>query len=237
MDGHDFAEHLTCFGLTRQEAAVYHKLLQNGKQTGYEIAKTAGISRSNAYSALAALVEKGAAYLVEEAAKKYVPVRLNEFCDNYISRIKEEKKWLEANLPDEKIEEEGYITIEGEENIRNKIRRLLTNAEERVYISGYPAFIREFEPELLRLISQNKKVVVLTEETIDMPGAISYLSEKKGTQIGLITDSRYALTGEFGYGSLNNCLYSGKRNFVLLYKNVLANEIKLIKMCEGEEPK
>ena len=70
-----------------------------------------------------------------------------------------------------------------------------------------------------------------------MQGAISYLSEKKGTQIGLITDSRYALTGEFGYGSLNNCLYSGKRNFVLLYKNVLANEIKLIKMCEGEELK
>ena len=235
MDSRDFAEHLTCFGLTRQEAAIYHKLLQNGKQTGYEIAKTAGISRSNAYSALAALVEKGAAYLVEEAAKKYVPVRLDEFCENYIRRMREEKEWLEANLPDEKVEEEGYITIEGAENICNKIRCLLIKAEERVYISGSSAFVREFSSELKNLLEKGRKVVVLTDGEVDLPGAISYRSEIKEMQIGLITDSRYALTGEYGYGSMNNCLYSGKRNFVSLYKNVLANEIKLIKICRGED--
>ena len=65
--------YLTDFGLSRQEALVYEQLLIGGKQTGYEqlliggkqtgyeIARDTGISRSNAYTSLAALVEKGAA--------------------------------------------------------------------------------------------------------------------------------------------------------------------------------
>ena len=52
MDEHQFIECLIHYGLTRQEAIVYHRLLTDGKQTGYEIAKATGISRSNAYSGL-----------------------------------------------------------------------------------------------------------------------------------------------------------------------------------------
>ncbi len=74
-----FLEYLMHFGVTRQEALVYWTLLVKGKQTGYEVAKEAGISRSNAYSSLAGLVEKGAAYLVEESAKRYIPVAWRSF--------------------------------------------------------------------------------------------------------------------------------------------------------------
>ena len=59
MDANYLIESLMCFGLTRQEATVYLCLSQNGGMTGYEAAKQTGISRSNAYGALAGLVEKG----------------------------------------------------------------------------------------------------------------------------------------------------------------------------------
>lgn len=59
------AEKLVQFGLTRQEANIYLCLLQNKDLSGYEVSKITGISRSNVYSALASLVEKGAAYLLE----------------------------------------------------------------------------------------------------------------------------------------------------------------------------
>ena len=42
-----FVEYLMHFGVTRQEALVYWTLLVKGKQTGYEVAKEAGISRSS----------------------------------------------------------------------------------------------------------------------------------------------------------------------------------------------
>lgn len=47
------------FGFTQQESLLYVTLLRHGAMTGYEAAKAAGISRSNAYAALSSLVEKG----------------------------------------------------------------------------------------------------------------------------------------------------------------------------------
>ena len=53
----DNVELLMSFGLTRQEARVYVLLLGEGALSGYEAAKRLGISRSNAYAALAGLVD------------------------------------------------------------------------------------------------------------------------------------------------------------------------------------
>ncbi len=46
-------EYLMEFGLTRQEATIYLNLMERGMQTGYEVSKQTGISRSNVYRALA----------------------------------------------------------------------------------------------------------------------------------------------------------------------------------------
>ncbi|HJB82596.1 MAG TPA: TrmB family transcriptional regulator [Candidatus Mediterraneibacter intestinavium] len=235
-----FIRYLTDFGLSRQEALVYRELLSGGKQSGYEIAKAAGISRSNAYTSLAALVEKGAAYLVEESAKRYIPVRLEEFCGNRLRRMEEEMAWLSANLPSETESEDGYITVEGEENIRNKMLNLLERAEERVYLSGSTSCLEEVRPQLEALLSAGKKVVLVTDGgkgSFKLPGAVIYVSGPKEKQIGLITDSKYVLSGEYGQGSMNTCLYSGQRNFVTVFKNALANEIELIKIRKGEKAK
>ena len=207
MEEQQFVEYLQHFGLGRQEAVVYQKLLIQGKCTGYEIAKETGISRSNVYSALAALVEKGAAYLVEESAKRYIPVNLEEFCDNALRRMKSEKEWMLMHLPREKVEEEGYITIEGMGNVRDKIRNLLDSVDERVYFSATAKYLRQYAKELNRLLKNKKKVVLITDHEIDcFPGALVYISEDKGSQIGIITDSKYVLTGEYGEECMNTCL-------------------------------
>ena len=151
MEDHRASEYLMHFGLSRQEALVYERLIKGGKQTGYEIARDTGISRSNAYTSLAALVEKGAAYLVEESARKYIPVRPEEFCGNRIRRLEEEKRWLCLNLPRGESEEEGYITVDGEENIRDRICCLLDSAEERVYLSCSSACLEQLKKPLCHL--------------------------------------------------------------------------------------
>lgn len=84
MDANQLTEKLMEFGLTRQEATVYLALVVSGTQTGYEVAKQTGISRSNAYNALAGLVDKGAAYPEEGAATRYTAVEVSEFCENKI---------------------------------------------------------------------------------------------------------------------------------------------------------
>ena len=113
MENNVFTEHLTKFGLTRQEACIYECLLSEGKTTGYEVAKKIGISRSNAYASLASMTEKGAAYLVEEGStRKYVPVPLDEFCRNSIRGLEGSAKWLIQQKPDDLSDDANDIVVE-----------------------------------------------------------------------------------------------------------------------------
>ena len=109
----DLNESLMCFGLTRQESNIYLTLLSDGALTGYEAAKRTGISRSNAYTALACLVDKGAARLIEGTPVKYMPVEIKEFCDNKLKHLNRMKQFLIERLPDRSEDMEGYVTIRG----------------------------------------------------------------------------------------------------------------------------
>lgn len=236
MEQLSFVEQLMGFGLTRQEASIYQCILTEGKVTGYEVAKLTGISRSNAYNSLANMTEKGAAYLVEEGnTRKYIPVPLNEFCKNRIRKLEESKQWLIAHSPSEKTEVVGYITIEGAGHILDKMRNLLAQVEERVYIRCTRNYLLLLVRELEELFAARKKVVIITDQPATFQNARVYVGESLGMQIGLIADSQYVLTGEYGEGSMNTCLYSGQKNFVELYKTALSNEIKLLSMREENQ--
>ena len=69
----DNVERLMEFGLTRHEASLYILLTLEGSLNGYEAAKQSGISRSNAYNALAGLVDKGAARSEEHTSELHHP--------------------------------------------------------------------------------------------------------------------------------------------------------------------
>jgi sugar-specific transcriptional regulator TrmB len=64
---------LTRFGFTPTEGLVYQVLLTGGPGTGYAIARSAGLARANAYSALEGLVAKGAARVDGGRPKRYRP--------------------------------------------------------------------------------------------------------------------------------------------------------------------
>ncbi len=64
---------LTPFDFTPTESLVYGVLVTAGPGTGYAIARTAGLARANAYSALEGLVSKGAARVEGGRPKRYRP--------------------------------------------------------------------------------------------------------------------------------------------------------------------
>ena len=233
----DNVELLMSFGLTRQEARVYVLLLGEGALSGYEAAKRLGISRSNAYAALAGLVDKGAAYMAEEQAVQYHAVSIKEFCSNKLHYMEELSETLE------KQEDAKYLTIRGRRHIEDKFRNMLKETKERVYLSVSASVLDLFREELLGLVAQKKKVVLLTDEEYSMDGAIIYRTKKfenlSGSadcegdadgQLRLITDSNYALTGELQDKETSTCLYSANPNLVRLLKDALANEIRLIEI-------
>ncbi len=223
-------DQLMLFGLTRQEATIYCCLLQDGEQNGYEVAKQTGISRSNVYNALAGLVEKGAAYLIEGNSVKYVAVPVAEFCDNKIRKCQEVKEELVQLLVPNKPTTEGYITITGVSHIRDKLLQMMQQAEKRIYMSIPSIYLEDWREELEQLGKNKIKVVVLTEQLVKMQNVKVYLSEKRDKQLRFIVDSKFVLTGDYSKSEKDTCLYSGQKNFVNVFKEALRNEIKLIEL-------
>ena len=252
MEEAAFIERLSLFGLSRQEALIYLCLLKNSELTGYEVAKLTGISRSNVYNGLAALVEHGAAYILEGASTKYTPVCIEEFCDNRICNLKEVGELLVRNSSQKLATTEGYITIEGYGHICDKIHHMLLNAGQRIYFSASRAFLEKCQEELQGLAERQIKIVLISDE---LPVALTQsevLREKiifyqigrrtdweeqgeRGRQLRLIIDSTYVLTGEVTESSSDTCLYSAQKNFVNVFKEAMRNEIELIKIKEKSE--
>lgn len=240
----DNVELLMSFGLTRQEARVYVLLLGEGALSGYEAAKRLGISRSNAYAALAGLVDKGAAYMAEEQAVQYHAVSIKEFCSNKLHYMEELSETLERQIPKQKQEDAKYLTIRGRRHIEVKFRNMLKETKERVYLSVSASVIRFVQGRTVRIgCTEEKCCLVDMMRNILWVGAVIYRTKKfenlSGSadcegdadgQLRLITDSNYALTGELQDKETSTCLYSANPNLVRLLKDALANEIRLIEI-------
>ncbi|MHB1453255.1 MAG: TrmB family transcriptional regulator [Saccharofermentanales bacterium] len=232
----DLAERLCEFNLTRQEAAVYLLLCANPVSTGYEIAKLAGISRSNTYAALSSLADKGAARLIEGLPSRYTAVPADEFCGNRIRTLMAHKKCLEKNIPIEPHNSEGYMTVQGERNIIDTAVTMVRNSAQRVYLSLSGKILEFVEEDLRKLILEGKKIVLITNPPYSLPGATVYHAAKTGSQIRIIVDSQIVLTGDLDEGNDSTCLYSKKQNLVDIFKESLQNEIRLIEVL-NKDPK
>ena len=137
---------------------------------------------------------------------------------------------MKEELPGKRKNEGGYLTIKGEEHICDKIIDMLLQAEERAYISVYNERLEMFREYLEKMVSEGKKVVIITNEPFELKGATVYLTQCKKEQIRLITDSKDVLTGAITNRYEATSLYSSNNNLVEVFKDALANEIQLLKM-------
>ncbi len=244
MDDTQCIEKLMLFGMSRQEAVIYLCLFRNGELTGYEAAKQTGISRSNVYSALAGLVEQGAAYVAGGSSSKYTAVPIEEFCDNCVRRLNQAKEVLLKNMPKPQLYGEGYITVAGPRHIQDKIFHMLRGADKRIYLSAPVQVLESLFNELSALIEKGIKVVLiadrlpegLPEQKGGQEGVIFYQASREDMltrqdQIRLIIDSAHVLTGDIAGKSSDTCLYSDQKNFVNVFKEAMHNEIKLIEFA------
>ena len=228
MQNLQFTDDLISFGLTRQEAVIYTTLLSHGEMTGYEVSKETGISRSNVYAALSNLVDKGAAYLIEGDSTKYLPVNPDTFTKNVLNELQEKAAYIHEHAPEKQVETDGYITIIGARNIQNKLLQMIKETRIRVYISASARIVDAYEEELSELISQGRKVVLMTDSSYNLDGAIVYHTDPEPGQLRVIIDSSFVMTGELTGSEDDNCLYSGQKNLVTVMKEALKNKIVLL---------
>lgn len=226
----DMVECLMKAGFTRHEAMLYLTLCREGELTGYEAAKISNIPRSNAYLALAGLVEKGGALRIDGDSSKYAAVPATELVFNLRKSLEDVYRFIEENAPVRKAESDPYYTIAGRQNVINKMNHMISHAMKRIYISTSHKELGYVAKELSDARDRGLKVVVISAPGFSLDGAVIYHNEKQPGQIRLIVDSAHVLTGEISETGESNCLYSKSRNLIQLIKDSLTNEIKLIQI-------
>lgn len=214
-------------GLTRHESELYIALCREGELTGYEAAKITGIPRANAYQALAGLVDKGGAYVVEGTVPHYTAVPAEEYCTNIIAHMNEVILKIKNECPEARKPAEPYITITGFKHIVDKMKNIINGAKERVYISLTADELPYLKEELERAAEKGLKVVAIASGNIDLEGVIVHSISKKPGQVRLIADSSHVLTGSISGSDCDTCLYSKNKPLVELIKDSLKNEIRL----------
>ncbi|SKA69110.1 TrmB family transcriptional regulator [Desulfobaculum bizertense] len=228
----DSTSALKFFGFTKQEAVVYTTLLRYGPQTGYEAAKNAGISRSNAYGALAGLCEKGAAMKASGDAKSYSAVPGKELIRNLRRQCDKTLDVLEKSLPDRQETEAPYLTVSGFENVVDKAQNVLDEAEHHIYVSLNSHEATLLHDALCRATARGLKTVIVSDTDPNVPECIYHFFPKDAGQFNIIADTSTVLTGSLDPELSSQCLYSKNTNLVRLMREAFVNELELIRQRE-----
>lgn len=222
-------------GLTRHESELYVALCKEGELTGYEAAKITGIPRANAYQALAASVDKGAAYIVEGAVPRYVAVPVEEYCRNVMLHMQETIEQIKQECHQTKTTSEPYVTVTGFKHIIDKIRNILNDANERIYVSLSEKEMPYLKEELEKAAARGLKVVAIVSGNFNIANVVVHRINKSAGQVRLIADSSQVLTGNITGSEDDTCLYSKNKPLVELLKDSLKNEIRLSELEGGKQ--
>lgn len=217
-------------GFTRHESVLYLTLCKEGPLSGYEAAKISGIPRSNAYLALAGLVDKGGACRIDSEVAKYAAVPAQELVINLRRSMESVWNVIQADTPDREFGHDPYITLQGRVHIINKMKNMIGQAQDRIYLSIAAPQMDLVDDDLRTARDLGRKVVLITDPPYRLEGATVYHNHKASGQIRLITDTANVLTGELPEAGGGTCLYSKNINLVRLIKDSLTNEIALIRI-------
>ncbi|BBM36737.1 TrmB family transcriptional regulator [Pseudoleptotrichia goodfellowii] len=159
----DIISELQKFGFSKVEAEVYMEVLNVPMSNGTQISKKTDISRSAIYNALERLCEKGYIYTVptEEDKKNYMATEPMEI----ISKLKEEWQNKAEFLEKEflkirnKTGETRFYELYSEESLILKIKEMILNASDEVYISTN-IDIYLFREEILKMVKAGIKIFI-----------------------------------------------------------------------------
>jgi sugar-specific transcriptional regulator TrmB len=231
-------------GFSEYEARAYLALLKLQVATAYEVSKTAGLPKANAYSVLDTLSQKQAVQPVSESPVRYVPVAPDILFERIATTTRRRCAKVIEQLPQfSHSKDQEYVwSLSGENAIHAKIEAMIDAATTHVWIKSAEALLEVHRNALER--AANRGVSILIILFGDNPdrfrfGASSqtFLHEGNGIPVGiaphLITitvDYQEALVAEFR-GSPNGS-YTRNTPIVNLADTLLRHEIYFAEIFE-----
>lgn len=202
----DIHLHLKNLGFTDLEAKCLHVLAESGTQTGYEIAKQLGVSRSNVYSALQKLAEKGAVLTSHGEPTHYQSVPIEEIGERVEAELQASIRYVKEHMPKQGAHRSEYFSLEGDAKVLDRIRTELKKAKEEVLCDLWAQEAQQLKEELRKVPTQGVRLLVSTIGDTSLPSGVQQFSHKRdamwnernGRKFTLLIDRKLAIVGTRG---------------------------------------
>ncbi|KRF39192.1 TrmB family transcriptional regulator [Paenibacillus sp. Soil787] len=198
--------HLKNLGFTDLEAKCLHVLAVSGTQTGYEIAKQLSVSRSNVYSALQKLAEKGAVLTSHGEPTQYQSVPIEEIGERIEAELQASIRYVKAHMPKQDAHRSEYFSLEGDEKVTRRIRTELKKAKEEALCDLWPEEAKLLKEDLRLVPAQGVRLLVSTTGEVVLPDGVHqfphgrevHWPERNGRKFTLLIDRKLAIIGTRG---------------------------------------
>lgn len=242
----DLVEKLKEIGFNSYEAKVYIALLKKNPATGYEVSKFANIPQSRTYDTLKALEEKGVVAPTNAKPISYTPIKPKQLISSYQKKMNKTINYLEKHLPEVKENyNEPVITINGQQNIQNKVLEVIQNAKKEIYMEVWSQDYKVFEQELLNAYNRNVEIRIVGYDNFQSKFGLVFEhafardieTSLGGRMIIIASDDLEGIVGKFS--SLNNnindtnIIYTQNRSVVFIIKEFIVHDMYLIDVEEN----
>lgn len=207
-------------GFTQYEAACYMALISKHPVNGSKLSKISGIARSRIYDVLRSMISKG--YVLETESSQYAPFPPDELIKKLNADFKHkitafEKEVIKASQ--ETVYE--YIwTLTGYDNIMQKAKQMIENAEKEIYARLFSKASNFLEKYLKQADKRGVNIRYIAMGDVSVNFDIQVIHPEKdlliekigGRSFDIITDKKESLTGVFEPGNEEMSPISWTRN-------------------------
>jgi sugar-specific transcriptional regulator TrmB len=209
---------LTPFGFTPTESLVYEVLLREGPGTGYAIARSAGLARANAYSALESLVTKGGARVEGGRPRQYraespsgLIARISNTHGLALERLGHELETVSS------AESPTVVELQSGRSVLQLITHDTARASRSVTLLLPPDAYPLLAPALRRPVSAGVSVSLWSTVPVSLDfaevGVVSGEADWPGMPIVTVVDDRTAIIGSRSGDSVHG-LWSTAPSFI-----------------------
>jgi len=198
-------ELLKKIGLSDLEARCYLTLHDEPGISGYEVAKRVSVSRTNVYSALRSLTDKGACRCIEGDPVRYDAVPIEQLAKHLQTEFEQVTKVLVNRLKTPPKIAPSFYNWQGEKQLATTIHRIIANAKDFIVLDIWSEDLHWFEEELLDAEKRGVNVILITIgecqtllQNIFVHVRSDDWSISKLRNFSILCDSHIALLGGFG---------------------------------------
>lgn len=219
-------------GLSELEARCYLALYEEANLSGYEVAKRVSVSRTNVYSALRSLTDKGMCRAIESDPILYNAVPIEQLLRLLKSDFEKSAEILLEELRSPPQDAGFFYNLQGEKALKKTIKRLVSNANESIVVDIWAEDIHWVEDSLLAAEKRGVKVVLITigECNSLLKNILTHKRSDEWNQVrsrkfSILCDASCAIVGSFGKQIKLSALETNHPSIIEILKNEFYHDV------------